>query len=256
MKKLEVIDLHVEVDGKEIVKGVTLTFDLGKVHVLMGPNGSGKSTLAHAIMGHPKYKITKGKILLDGNDITHHKPNLRARAGLFLSFQYPVEIAGVTVSTFIRTTVNNLREKKYSIIEFHTLLKEKMQELGMDPALSRRYLNDGFSGGEKKRTEILQLMMLQPRYAILDEPDSGTDVDALKALAEGINTVRKKSDTGIVLITHYNRILEHVKPDQVSVLINGLVVESGDMHVAEEIEHQGYKKYLNGEEQRSPEEKN
>src|SRR3989344_4787540 len=173
MKKLEIKDLHVEVDGKEIIKGVSLTFNSGKVHALMGPNGSGKTTLAYAILGHPKYKITKGKIILDGKDITNEKANIRANLGLFLSFQYPAEITGVTISNFLRIAVNNKREKKYSIVDFHSLIKERMKELEMDSSFIKRYVNEGFSGGEKKKAEILQLSLLEPKYALLDETDSG-----------------------------------------------------------------------------------
>src|SRR3989338_2866634 len=206
MNKLEIIDLHVEVEGKEIIKGVSLVFYSGKVHALMWPNGSGKSTLANALMGNPKYKITQGKVLLDGKDITAEKAHLRAQAGLFLSFQYPAEIGGVTIANFLRTAVNNLREKKYSVVEFHQLLKEKMSLLKMDPAFAGRYLNQGFSGGEKKRSEILQMLMLEPKYALLDETDSGLDVDSIKAVAEGIKIAHGKG-MGVVLITHYQRFL-------------------------------------------------
>ncbi len=244
MKRLEIIDLHVEVNGKEIIKGVTLTFYQGKVHALMGPNGSGKSTLAHAIMGHPKYKITQGKILLDGEDITMAKPEVRAQKGIFLSFQYPSEISGVTISYFLRTAVNNLREKKglaaYSVVDFHRLLKEKMAQLKIDASFSKRYLNEGFSGGEKKRMEMLQLAMLEPGYALLDETDSGLDVDAMKTVAEGIEQVRKERETGIVIITHYNKFLEYVKPDSVSGLYEGKIVKSGGYEVAQQIEKKGF----------------
>ncbi len=244
MKRLEIIDLHVEVNGKEIIKGVTLTFYQGKVHALMGPNGSGKSTLAHAIMGHPKYKISQGKILLDGEEITMAKPEVRAQKGIFLSFQYPSEISGVTISYFLRTAVNNLREKKglatYSVVDFHRLLKEKMAQLKIDASFSKRYLNEGFSGGEKKRMEMLQLAMLEPGYALLDETDSGLDVDAMKTVAEGIEQVRKERETGIVIITHYNKFLEYVKPDSVSVLYEGKIVQSGGYEVAQHIEKKGF----------------
>src|SRR3989344_5207687 len=247
-KKLEIIDLHVEVEGKEIIKGVTLTFYPKKVHALMGPNGSGKSTLAHALMGHPRYKVTKGKILLDGEDITHAKPEMRAQKGLFLSFQYPSEISGVTISNFLRTAVNSLREKRnlapYSVVDFHKLLKEKMTQLNIDNSFSKRYLNEGFSGGEKKRMEILQMTMLEPKYGILDEPDSGTDVDALKIIAEGINKIKENKETGFLLITHYNNILKYIEPDEVIVLVKGKVVEVGDAKLAELIESQGYARYL------------
>ena len=235
---LEIIDLHVELDGKEIIKGINLIFHSGEIHALMGPNGSGKSTLALALMGHPNCKITQGKILLDGEDITNIKPAERARKGLFLSFQYPAEIPGVTIRNFLRTAVNNLREDKYSVVEFHNLLKEKMAELKIDYSFASRYLNDGLSGGEKKRIEILQLMMLKPKYALLDETDSGLDVDAIKIVAEGINKV--KSQMGIIVITHYNRFLEYLNPNQVSILVNGKIVKTGVFELAQQIEAEGF----------------
>lgn len=240
MKKLEIKDLHVEVDGTEIIKGVTLTFHPGKVHVLMGPNGSGKSTLANALMGHPKYKITKGQIILDGKDITEEKANIRAKEGLFLSFQYPAEITGVTMMNFLRTAVNNKREKKYSIVEFHAILKEKMKELQIDSSFTKRYVNEGFSGGEKKRAEILQLILLEPKYAVLDEPDSGADVDVIKILSEGIEKVRKNKDMSIIMITHYKRILEYLQPDEVSILYKGKIIAQGDYELAKQIEKEGF----------------
>ncbi|HIG92925.1 TPA: Fe-S cluster assembly ATPase SufC [Candidatus Woesearchaeota archaeon] len=251
MNKLEIIDLKVEVGGIEIIQGVTLTFHPGQIHALMGPNGSGKSTLANAIMGHPKYKITQGKILLDGKDITHEKTNLRAKAGLILSFQYPSEITGVAIGNFLRTAVNNLREQKYSVVEFHHLLKEKMAQLKMDSSFMRRYLNEGFSGGEKKRAEILQLIMLEPRYALLDEADSGLDVDAIKTVAEGINLVRKtQQEMGIIIITHYNRILEYLHPDQVSILYQGKIIASGGYELATRIEKEGFEPVIKNGHQR------
>lgn len=240
MKSLELKDLHIEVNGTEIIKGVSLTFYAGKVHALMGPNGSGKSTLANALMGHPKYKITKGQIFLDGKEITHEKPNIRANLGLFLSFQYPAEITGVTISNFLRTAVNNKSEKKYSIVDFHNLLKEKMKELEIDTSFVKRYINEGFSGGEKKKMEILQLSMLQPKYALLDETDSGMDVDAIRIVAEGINKVKKNHEMGIVLITHYQRILEYLQPDEVSILYKGKIVAHGGKELAKRIEKEGF----------------
>lgn len=242
MKKLEIIDLHVSVGEKEVLKGVSLTFEQGKVHALMGPNGSGKSTLAHAIMGNPSYKITSGKILLDGVDITYLKTHERAQKGLFLSFQYPAEISGVTISSFLRTAKNSVtpKEKQLSVVEFHTLLKEKMHEIGMDSSFSKRYLNEGFSGGEKKRCEILQLMVLNPLFALLDETDSGLDVDAIKIVAKGINAARKKNDMGIILITHYNKFIQYIEPDIVSVMSNGAIVQSGGKELAHHIEEKGF----------------
>ena len=244
MKSLEIIDLHVEVGGKEIIKGVSLTFNAGKVHALMGPNGSGKSTLAHALMGHPRYKITKGKIILNGEDITAAKPEVRAQKGLFLSFQYPSEISGVTISNFLRTAVNNLREKKgspaYSVVDFHKLLKEKMAQLKMDGSFSKRYLNEGFSGGEKKKMEVLQLSMLEPTYALLDETDSGMDVDAMKTVAEGIERIRQEREMSIIVITHYSKFLEYLKPDVVSVLSGGKIIKTDGHELAKQINEQGF----------------
>ena len=243
-QKLEIIDLHVEVNGKEIIKGVSLTFNAGKVHALMGPNGSGKSTLAHALMGHPKYKITKGKIVLNGEDITAAKPEVRAQKGLFLSFQYPSEISGVTISNFLRTAVNNLREKRglptYPVVDFHKLLKEKMAQLKIDGSFSKRYLNEGFSGGEKKKMEVLQLSMLEPTYALLDETDSGMDVDSIKTVAEGIERIRQEREMSIIVITHYSKFLEYLKPDAVSVLSSGKIVKSGGYELAKQINEQGF----------------
>jgi len=240
-KCLAIKDLHVEVEGKEILKGINLTFHSGKVHALMGPNGSGKSTLAQALMGHPKYKITKGKIILDGKEITQEKTHLRAHAGLFLSFQYPAEINGVTISNFLRTAVKAVLKKDYNVLEFHKLLKEKMELLHMDHSFCKRYLNHGFSGGEKKRAEILQMLLLEPKYALLDETDSGLDVDSLKNVADSINAARKISKAGIIVITHYNRFLEYFSPDEVSVLYQGKVVAQGGYDLAKKIEKEGFK---------------
>ena len=185
--KLQIKDLHVNVEGKEILKGVNLDVEIGKVHALMGPNGSGKSTLANVLMGHPKYEITKGKIFLDGEDITELKADERAKRGLFLSFQYPSEITGVTLTNFLRTAYNSVKKDKLSVIDFHKLLKKKMEELQMDPSFNKRYVNEGFSGGEKKRAEILQMSVLEPKYAILDECDSGLDVNSIQIVGEGVN---------------------------------------------------------------------
>src|SRR3989338_142392 len=241
---LEIKNMHVEVEGQEIIKGVSLTFHPGKVHAIMGPNGSGKSTLVLAIMGHPKYKITKGQIILDGRDITTEKPDVRARAGLFLSFQYPVEVSGVTTTNFLRTAVNRKREKPYSVVEFHTLLKKKMEELKIDPSFSKRYLNEGFSGGEKKRMEILQLAMLEPKYAFLDETDSGLDVDSIKIVAEGINKVKQEKDASFIIITHYNRFLEFITPDEVSILYHGKIITQGGVELVHIIEKEGFEKII------------
>ena len=242
--KLIIKDLHVNVNGKEILKGVNLNVDLGKVHALMGPNGSGKSSLANVLMGNPRYEVTKGKILLDKEDITKLSADERAKKGLFLSFQYPAEITGVTMSNFLRTAYNSINEKKLDVVEFHSLLKKKMAELKMDSTFSRRYINEGFSGGEKKRAEILQMSILEPKFAILDETDSGTDVDALKIIATGINNTKKKTDMGILLITHYNRILQYINVDKIAIMIDGKIVKEGGKELADEIESEGYEKYI------------
>jgi Fe-S cluster assembly ATP-binding protein len=240
MKKLDIIDLHVEIDGIEIIKGINLTFYPNKIHALMGPNGSGKSTLAKALMGHPKYKITKGKILLDGEDITYEKPDIRAKKGLFLSFQYPKSINGITISNLLRTAVKNIKKENLSVIEFHNRLKEKMKELKIDPSLSKRYINTGFSGGEKKRAEILQLSMIQPKYAFLDETDSGLDIDAIKIVAEGINAVKNNKEMSVIVITHYNRFLDYLMPNEVSVLYKGKIIAQGKYDLAKKIENEGF----------------
>lgn len=239
MAELTIDNLHVCVNDKEIIKGVNLSIPLGKVVALMGPNGSGKSTLASAIMGHPKYKVVSGRILLDGKDITSMPPDERAKRGIFLSFQYPKEIAGVTLGNFLRAALNVRRSSPISVVDFHKLLKEKMDALGMDASFRKRSLNEGFSGGEKKRCEILQMAMLEPRYAILDETDSGLDVDALRTVADGIRKMRGP-DRGILVITHYNRILEYLTPDIVYVMSDGGIVRSGGAELAKEIEEKGF----------------
>ena len=238
-KSLKIENLHVSCDGKEIVKGVSLNVRPGEVHALMGTNGSGKSTLANALMGHPKYEITSGSIFVDDQDVTDLPPHERAKLGMFLSMQYPPEIAGVSVSSFLRTAYNSLHEVKVPVLEFHKMLKEKMSELKIDPSFSRRSLNQGFSGGEKKRTEILQMMVLEPKYAVLDETDSGLDVDALKIVTDGINAM-KGPETGILMITHYTRILKHVVPDQVHVMKDGVIVKTGGKDLAQLIEDKGF----------------
>ena len=240
--KLEIQDLHASVNGKEILKGVDLVLEQGKVSVIMGPNGSGKSTLASVLMGNPAYEITKGKIILDGEDITELSADKRAKKGLFLSFQYPQEIPGVTVSNFLRTAYNSINEKEISVLDFHKLLKEKLELLKIHDNLSKRYLNEGFSGGEKKRMEILQMSVLQPKFSILDETDSGTDVDALKIITNGINVVKSQSNMGILLITHYDRILQYIEADTVNIMVDGKIVKTGGKDLAHEIEKQGYGK--------------
>lgn len=242
---LELKDLHITCDGNEIVHGASISIPAGEVHALMGPNGSGKSSLANAVMGHPKYLITSGSILMDGDDITALAADERSRRGLFLSMQYPPEIQGVRFSRFLRAAVNAHREKPLSVVEFRSKLKDAMEKLSMDPSFSKRGVNEGFSGGEKKRAEILQLMMLKPKYAILDETDSGLDVDALKIVTDGINTVRK-SGMGILVITHYTRILKYLDPDRVHVMAEGKIVASGAADLADRIEKEGYADILKG----------
>jgi Fe-S cluster assembly ATP-binding protein len=236
---LEINDLHVSVEDKEVLKGITLTVKVGEVHALMGPNGSGKSTLANVLMGHPKYRITKGSILLDGEDVTGLAPNERAKRGIFLSFQYPHEIPGVTVENFLRTAHNSKTGKMLDVVQFHKLLKAQMEALDIDPHFARRYLNEGFSGGEKKRMEMLQMSILNPRFAVLDETDSGLDVDALKIVADSITRIRD-AEHGILIITHFTRLLKYVEPDHVHILVDGRIVKSGGKELAHEIEARGY----------------
>ena len=238
--ELTVKDLHITVDNKEIVKGVSLTVKSNEIVAIMGPNGSGKSTLVNTLMGHPKYVVTKGKILIDGKDITDASADERAKAGLFLSFQYPSEVSGVTIANFLRTAMNELTGKKIAVPEFMTLLKEKMKILGMDGAFTRRYLNEGFSGGEKKRNEILQLAVLEPKIALLDETDSGLDVDALRIVAQGVNTVTAKTGMGVLLVTHYQRLLNYIKPHKVHIMVDGKIVKSGGADLALKVEEKGY----------------
>jgi len=239
MTFLEVKDLHVKIEDKEILKGINLAIEKGEVVALMGPNGSGKSTLAYALMGHPRYEITSGKIFLNGEDVTNTSPDKRAKKGLFLSFQYPQEISGVSVSNFLRTALNAKMEKPISVIDFHKLLQEKMKLLKVDKSFALRYLNEGFSGGEKKRMEILQMAVLQPKIGILDETDSGLDIDALRTVAIGINDL-KGPELGVLLITHYQRILNYITPDKVHIVMDGKIVKSGGKELALEVEEKGY----------------
>ena len=249
MADLEVRDLHVSVDGKEILKGIELDLAKGEVHAIMGPNGSGKSTLSLALMGHPRYKITSGSITFEGRDIMKMPPDERARAGIFLAFQYPQSIAGVSVANFLRTTLNARRraanpeadEKTTQIPlpQFRKLVQEKLRLLGMEEGVISRHVNEGFSGGEKKRLEMLQMHVLQPRLAVLDETDSGLDIDALRTVAESINALRGP-EVGILLITHYERILRYVTPDFVHVLVDGRIVRTGGQELAHELEQKGY----------------
>lgn len=236
---LIISNLHISVDIKPIVKGLNLTINPGETHAIMGPNGSGKSTLANTLMGHPKYTVTEGKIILNGEDITTLTPDKRAQLGLFLSMQYPSEIAGVRVSNFLRLAKSALTKTTVNPLTFLKELNEHMKQLNIDPDFAKRYLNVGFSGGEKKRLEILQLAVLNPQYAILDETDSGLDVDALKIVAEGINTFKTKGK-GILLITHYNRILEYIVPDFVHIMKDGQIVQTGGKELAKQIEKTGY----------------
>lgn len=243
MAFLEIRNLEVSVEGKKIINGISLDINTDEVTALMGPNGSGKSTLAYALMGHPKYTIDSGKIFIDGEDITELGPDERAKKGLFLSFQHPQEVPGVSVSNFIRTALNSIKGKPVAVPEFLKLMKEKMSMLKMDPAFASRFLNEGFSGGEKKRAEILQLAILEPKIAVLDETDSGTDVDALRVISEGINKVHEKTKMGILVITHYKRILNYLKPDRVVVMAKGKIVMEGKSEIADTIESKGYKAF-------------
>ena len=244
MAFLEVKDLKVKIEDKEILKGISLTVDKGKVVALMGPNGSGKSTLAYALMGHPNYEITSGKVFLNGEDITEISADKRAKKGLFLSFQYPQEISGVTISNFLRTALNSKRgdNNKISVPDFHKLLQEKMKLLKFDKSFALRYVNEGFSGGEKKKAEILQMAVLQPTIGIMDETDSGLDIDSLKVVANGINAL-KGPEMGILLITHYQRILNYITPDTVHIVVDGKIVKSGRKELAIEIEEKGYSEH-------------
>ncbi|SFL95838.1 Fe-S cluster assembly ATPase SufC [Salibacterium qingdaonense] len=238
---LKIQDLHVEIDGSEIIKGLDLEINGGEIHAIMGPNGTGKSTLASAIMGHPRYDITQGSVYLDGKDVLEMEVDERAHAGMFLAMQYPSEISGVTNSDFMRSAINSGREEgdEISLMKFIKKMDSKMDELEIDQSFSQRYLNEGFSGGEKKRNEILQLLMLEPRIAILDEIDSGLDIDALKVVSKGINSI-KSPDFGCLIITHYQRLLNYITPDKVHVMMQGRVVKSGGAELAQRLEDEGY----------------
>jgi len=242
---LEIRDLHVSIGDIEILKGVNLTVRQGETHALMGPNGTGKSTLAHALMGHPSYQVTRGEIHFKGHDLVGMAPDERARLGLFLAFQYPVAIPGLSVANFLRTAINarrlarNPEDKGIPVPEFRKLLKQKMDLLKMPHEFAGRYLNDGFSGGEKKRAEILQLATLEPSIAVLDETDSGLDIDALRIVAAGVNALAGPG-LGVLIITHYQRILNYIKPHQVHIMLGGRIVESGGSELAEHLEEQGY----------------
>jgi len=236
---LEFKDIHVEVEGNEVVRGVSMTLNAGETHAIMGPNGSGKSSLSQALMGHPSYEITRGEAYLKGESILDMEPDERSRAGLFLAFQYPLAIPGVTVANFMRSALQSHRGKDADMSDFRKLFKKEMDDLSIDHAFATRYLNEGFSGGEKKRIEILQMAMLQPQVAVLDETDSGLDIDALKTVAEGINRFHT-DDNAILLVTHYQRLLNYVKPDFVHVMMQGRVVKSGGPELALRLEDEGY----------------
>jgi len=245
MSQLEIKDLHVSIEGKEILKGLDLTVEQGKVHAIMGPNGTGKSTLAYTLMGHPSYTVTQGEVFFKGQNVLELKPDERSRLGIFLAFQYPVAIPGVTVANFLRTAINahrrasNPDDKGMPIPEFRKMLKEKMQLLKVDQAFAGRYLNEGFSGGEKKRAEILQMATLTPEIAILDETDSGLDIDALRVVADGVNALTGP-ELGVLIITHYQRLLNYIKADYVHVMLDGRIVESGGPDLALHLEEKGY----------------
>jgi len=249
MSTLTITNLHVSIDGEngpvEILKGVDLTLDQGQTHAIMGPNGSGKSTLAYTIAGHPRYHVTEGSITLDGEDVLAMSVDERARAGLFLAMQYPVEVPGVTVSNFLRTSKTALDGKAPALRQWVTDLRAAMDALRMEPGFAERNVNEGFSGGEKKRHEIMQLELLKPKFAVLDETDSGLDVDALKIVSEGVNRALTNTSLGVILITHYTRILGYIKPDFVHVIVSGKIVESGGPELADRLENEGYDRYVN-----------
>jgi Fe-S cluster assembly ATP-binding protein len=236
---LEIQNLHVRIEEREILHGVNLTVKKGETHALMGPNGSGKSTLANTLMGNPNYEVTDGKILLNGEDLTEADPDERARAGLFMAFQYPATIPGVSVANFLRMAVNARREEPIKVKEFGQILGKNMELLKIDRAFTSRYLNEGFSGGEKKRAEILQLAMLEPDFAVLDETDSGLDIDALRIVSDGVNALRER-ERGFLIITHYTRILGYVRPEFVHIMIDGQIVREGGPELADELEDKGY----------------
>ena len=248
MATLEIRDLHVTVDTedgpKEILKGVDLTIREGETHAIMGPNGSGKSTLAYSIAGHPKYTVTGGSVTLDGEDVLAMKVDERARAGLFLAMQYPVEVPGVSVSNFLRTAKTAIDGEAPKLRTWVKDVNTAMEAMKMDPAFATRSVNEGFSGGEKKRHEIVQLELLDPKVAVLDETDSGLDIDALKVVSEGVNRYKAKGDRGVLLITHYTRILRYITPDFVHVFVDGRIAEEGGPELAEELEANGYDKYV------------
>lgn len=236
---LQIENLKTTIDHKEILKGINLTVNAGEVHIIMGPNGAGKSTLAYTLMGHPNYKPTEGSVHIEGEDLLEMKVDERAKAGIFLSFQYPEVIPGITVENFLRTAKNAVTDRKQSVVKFNQLLKSKMKELGIDASYAERYLNEGFSGGEKKKNEILQMKVLEPKVAILDETDSGLDVDAIRVVAEGVKQY-SGPDNGIIIITHYNKLLDYIEPDFVHIMKDGRIVQTGDISLAHTIENDGF----------------
>ncbi|MFD6098735.1 Fe-S cluster assembly ATPase SufC [Nocardiopsis flavescens] len=249
MTKFEIRGLRADVligedERREILKGVDLTINSGETHAIMGPNGSGKSTLAYAVAGHPRYEITEGEVLLDGENILDLSVDERARAGVFLAMQYPVEVPGVSMSNFLRSSVTAVRGEAPKLRQFSKELQGAMKDLSIDSGFAARGVNEGFSGGEKKRHEILQLELLKPKIAILDETDSGLDVDALKVVSEGVNRAKENNDLGVMLITHYTRILNYVKPDHVHVFANGRIAESGGPELADALEAEGYERFV------------
>jgi Fe-S cluster assembly ATP-binding protein len=243
---LDIRNLHVSIEEQPILKGIDLVVKQGEIHALMGPNGSGKSTLAYALAGHPAYEPSAGRVIFDGEDLLEMEPDERSHAGLFLAFQYPIAVPGVTLAKFLRQAINSRRQaddpddKGISIPEFRRLLKEKMEMLGIDPKFAGRYLNEGFSGGEKKRAEILQMATLSPKIAIMDETDSGLDIDALRVVSEGANQLKQEINMGMLVITHYQRILNYIQPDKVHIMMDGRIVESGGPELAQKLEESGY----------------
>ena len=240
---LEIKNLHAEVDDVEILKGVDLKINPGEVHAIMGPNGSGKSTLANVVMGNPVYEISKGNIIFEGEDITEEPVDNRAKLGMFLAFQYPESIPGVTIVNMLKTALTNIEETEYTTLELRLKVAESMEQLGLSADFADRYLNEGFSGGERKRNEILQLAVLDPKLAILDETDSGLDVDGLRVVGEGVSKL-KNDNKGYLVVTHYQRLLEYIKPDFVHVFVDGKIVESGGIKLSDKLEKDGYESYL------------
>lgn len=240
---LKIENLHVEIDGTEILKGVDLEINPGEVHAIMGPNGSGKSTLANVIMGNPVYEVTDGKIIFENEEITEEPVDNRAKLGMFLAFQYPESIPGVTIVNMLKTALTNIEETEYTTLELRLKVAEAMEQLGLSADFADRYLNEGFSGGERKRNEILQLAVLNPKLAVLDETDSGLDVDGLKVVGEGVSKL-KTPDKGYLVVTHYQRLLEYIKPDFVHVFVDGKIIETGGIELSDKLEQEGYESYL------------